>query len=342
MDTANIVIRELQDSDSIEELTDLLHRAYRRLLDMGLRYWATHQTVDETRARIAGGRCLVAVLNGRIVGTVTYQYPPRWRDTPWYTRADVACVSQFAVEPGCQRRGIGSALMKRVEAMGTDEGAAELALSTAEPAVHLIDYYARRGYRLIEHTDATLPHYRSVILSKRLIETPAKEIAIRPYQASDVRSLWEAARESVSDIQPWMPWCHPDYTVEEAQAWYQVQAEAWANRTFYEFAITSSDGHYLGACGVNQLDAVNRRANLGYWVRSSAAGQGVAPAAVKLLSKWAFEHTDLIRLEILVATGNIRSLRVAGKAGAEREGILRKRLLLHGEAHDAILLSLTR
>ena len=232
--------------------------------------------------------------------------------------------------------------MKRVEAMAIHDGAAELALSTAEPAVHLVDYYARRGYRVVEHTDATQLHYRSVILSKRLIETHAKEIVIRPYQASDVRSLWEAARESVSDIQPWMPWCHPDYTVEEAQAWYQVQAEAWANRTFYEFAITSSHGHYLGACGVNQLDAVNRRANLGYWVRSRAAGQGVAPAAVKLLSEWAFEHTDLIRLEILVATGNVRSLRVAEKAGAAREGLLRKRLLLHGEAHDAILLSLTR
>ena len=72
MDTPNILIRELQDGDSIEELTSLLHRAYRRLLDMGLRYWATHQTVDDTRTRIAGGECLVAVLNGRIVGTVTY------------------------------------------------------------------------------------------------------------------------------------------------------------------------------------------------------------------------------------------------------------------------------
>ena len=342
MDTANILIRELQDGDSIEELTSLLHRAYRRLLDMGLRYWATHQTVDDTRTRIAGGTCLVAVLNGRIVGTVTYQYPPRWRDTPWYTRADVACVSQFAVEPECQRRGIGGALMTRVEAMATDDGAAELALNTAEPAVHLIDYYARRGYRLVEHTDATLPHYRSVILSKKLVETKSVEIAIRPYEASDARSLWEAARESVSDIQPWMPWCHSDYTLEEAQAWYEAQAAAWANRTFYEFAITSADGRYLGACGVNQLDAVNRRANLGYWVRSSAAGHGVAPTAVKLLAAWAFEQTDLIRLEILVATANARSLRVAEKTGAKQEGTLRKRLLLHGESHDAVLFSLTR
>jgi GNAT superfamily N-acetyltransferase len=174
VDTANILIRELQDSDSIEKLTELLHRAYRRLLDMGLRYWATHQTVDETRTRIAGGRCLVAVLDGRIVGTVTYEYPPHWRGTQWYMRTDVACVSQFAVEPECQRRGIGSALMKRVEGMATEDGATELALNTAEPAAHLIDYYAKRGYRVVEHTDATLPHYRSVILSKRLIETEAK------------------------------------------------------------------------------------------------------------------------------------------------------------------------
>lgn len=173
----DVLIRELQDSDSLEALTALLHRAYKRLLDMGLRYWATHQTVDDTRTRIAGGKCLVAVLNGRIVGTVTYQYPPRWQGTPWYTRADVACISQFAVEPDCQRRGIGSALMTRVETMATDDGAAELALSTAEPAAHLIDYYARRGYRFVEHTDATLPHYRSVILSKRLVERTPGEIA---------------------------------------------------------------------------------------------------------------------------------------------------------------------
>jgi hypothetical protein len=31
--------------------------------------------------------------------------------------------------------------------------------------------------------------------------------------------LWHAARESVSGIMPWMPWCHADYSLEEAQAW---------------------------------------------------------------------------------------------------------------------------
>ncbi len=83
-------------------------------------------------------------------------------------------------------------------------------------------------------------------------------------------------------------------------------------------------------------------APLRYWVRSSATRAGVATAAVHALRDWAFLTTDLIRLEIVVAIGNLASLRVAEKSGATREGIQRSRLLLHGRAHDAVMYSLTR
>ena len=162
-------IRPLEDSDSITDLTDLLHRAYKPLLDMGLRYWATHQTEADTRKRISGGTCLVAVKDGRVIGTVSYRRRASWDGSPWIERPEVATVGQFAVEPDLQKKGIGSALMFEVEKLAASEGATELALSTAEPATHLIAYYTKRGYRFIEHTDATLPQgYRSVILSKAL------------------------------------------------------------------------------------------------------------------------------------------------------------------------------
>jgi RimJ/RimL family protein N-acetyltransferase len=77
-------------------------------------------------------------------------------------------------------------------------------------------------------------------------------------------------------------------------------------------------------------------------VRTSAAGGGVATRAARLARDWAFASTDLIRLEIVVSVGNHRSLRVAEKAGAVREGILRRRLITHGKAHDAVVFSFTR
>jgi len=91
---------------------------------------------------------------------------------------------------------------------------------------------------------------------------------------------------------------------------------------------------------LNEIRKESRRANLGYWVRTDRTGLGVAVAAAKLLAKWGFEVLGLKRIEITVAVENVRSLRVAEKAGAKREGILRNRLMLHDIPHDAVMHSL--
>jgi RimJ/RimL family protein N-acetyltransferase len=63
---------------------------------------------------------------------------------------------------------------------------------------------------------------------------------------------------------------------------------------------------------------------------------------VRLIADFAFRETDLLRLEIVCALGNVASQRVAERAGAVREGVLRHRLLLHGEPVDAVMYSLVR
>jgi RimJ/RimL family protein N-acetyltransferase len=170
----------------------------------------------------------------------------------------------------------------------------------------------------------------------------ASEIRIRPYQASDAAAVHAAIAESHRELDPWMMWCHSGLGLTDAQAWIDGQLTAFAERTVFEFAIVSADGRYLGGCGVNQVDFVNERANLGYWVRSSEAGREVATRAVRLMKDWAFRHTGLVRLEMVIAVGNGASLRVAEKAGAVREGTLRGRLLLHGVSHDAAVYSFVR
>jgi len=136
-----------------------------------------------------------------------------------------------------------------------------------------------------------------------------------------------------------MPWAHDDYTLAEAEAWVSLQSQPFGEEGPFEFLMVDAEGRLLGGCGVNQIDAANHRANVGYWVRSSAARRGVATEAVRELIAWAKANTDLHRLEILVAVGNVASVRVAEKIGGVREGVLRSRLLLHGEFHDAVLFS---
>lgn len=165
---------------------------------------------------------------------------------------------------------------------------------------------------------------------------------IRPYRADDAEALYEAARESTADVFPWLPWCHPGYTMAEAEDWATLQAGAADGGRELVFAVVGPGDEFLGGCGVNQINSLHRFGNLGYWVRSSATGRGVASEAARQAAAFVFRNTNLVRLEIVCAVENRRSQRVAEKAGAIREGILRNRLVLHGRPVDAVMYGLLR
>lgn len=167
------LIRALRSSDSLSDLTNLLHASYRRLADMGLRYMATDQSEAVTRERIEQGTCLVAELDGRICGTILFRDTANTRGCSWYDRSDVASLGQFAVDPVIQARGIGRQLLHEAEELAIAAGAAELALDTAESATHLVEWYTRLGYRFIEYAQWSHTNYRSVILSKGLAQALA-------------------------------------------------------------------------------------------------------------------------------------------------------------------------
>ncbi|HEX5135930.1 MAG TPA: GNAT family N-acetyltransferase [Planctomycetota bacterium] len=162
------MIRPLAESDSLEELTGLLHRAYSVLGAMGFNYTAVDQPVATTRERAADGECWVVVEEGRIVGTAVVALMSAMRDPPGYAAPGMAQVSQFAVDPLLQGKGIGGRLLRHVEERARALGATAVALDTAEGAAHLIRYYEARGYALAGRVAFPGKTYASVILSKRL------------------------------------------------------------------------------------------------------------------------------------------------------------------------------
>ena len=166
-------------------------------------------------------------------------------------------------------------------------------------------------------------------------------VTIRPYVKSDAKSAYAAVQESREDIAPWMPWCHPDYDFGDVTTWIETTLAGRASGTLYGFVIEADD-EFAGTCGINHINRNDRVANLGYWVRTSLAGRGIATAAVHQLIDWVFENTDLNRIEIVAAVGNPPSQRVAEKVGASRDAVLRKRTIVQGEPSDAILFSVIR
>jgi ribosomal-protein-serine acetyltransferase len=166
-------------------------------------------------------------------------------------------------------------------------------------------------------------------------------IGIRRYREEDVDAMFEAARESVRELSAWMPWCSENYSRADCEAFVATRAANWEAGEHYSFVIyDTASGRFLGGVGLNFINRVHQFANLGYWVRTTQTGRGVATTAAGLAARFGIAELGFNRIELVTATGHVASQRVAKKVGAQCEGVLRKRLVIHEQVHDAVMFSL--
>ena len=154
-------------------------------------------------------------------------------------------------------------------------------------------------------------------------------VRLRPFTEADVQALVACLNDP--EISRWTRIPFP-YSEADARAFILSTNER-------AFAITDRrSGELLGGIGLRL--ATDRIGEVGYWVKRDARGRGVATRALRLVSRWALEGEALARLQLTAEPENVASLRVAGKAGFTREGLLRRYLDIGGERRDAFMFSL--
>ncbi|WP_460709209.1 GNAT family N-acetyltransferase [Lysobacter terrae] len=167
------------------------------------------------------------------------------------------------------------------------------------------------------------------------------DFLLRAYDMADAQALHAAVRDSVESLSYWLPWCHEDYSLTDAQAWVAYCTNAWADRSEFPFGIFDrASGAVLGGIGLNRINGLDRSANVGYWVSAPHRGRGIATRALALAAAFGFEELGLVRLEIVALAQNLASQRVAVKAGATREVEARNRLMFQGRPASAVVFSL--
>lgn len=164
-------IRALRAADSLERLTELVHAAYAPHAARGLRYWGTHQTVDETAKRFASGHGFIAELNGEYVGTVIARPPQAKSPVPLYRQPNTWSISQLAVLPKFKGQGFGRALHEAAVDHALKNEGTTMALDTAAPATALISMYEAWGYEIVgQHSWQPFTNFISVLMSRPLLE----------------------------------------------------------------------------------------------------------------------------------------------------------------------------
>lgn len=166
-------------------------------------------------------------------------------------------------------------------------------------------------------------------------------ILLRPFEFGEEAQLFEAVQSSLHELSPWMSWANANYTKETAKNFISVTRAEWSRGVWYGFAIADSrTNRILGGCSLSHFHPIYKFCNLGYWVKTSHHGKGIAGEAAKLAARFAFEKLKLIRVEIVIAVGNHASKRVAEKIGAHYEGVLLNRMTVGKKIYDAHMFSL--
>jgi RimJ/RimL family protein N-acetyltransferase len=125
-----------------------------------------------------------------------------------------------------------------------------------------------------------------------------------------------------------------------AATWLARYQEGRANGTREAFAVVGEDdGRFLGLALAPEIDRDTATLELGYVVAPAARGRGVATAALRLLTDWAFAEAGAERIELLISVENVASKRVAERAGYVREGVLRSAYVKPGRRDDTELWS---
>ncbi len=156
-------------------------------------------------------------------------------------------------------------------------------------------------------------------------EFETERLLIRCPLPGDGPMVNEAIVESQEELKEWMPFA---VTVPSLDASEENVRRAHANFLLREdlrlHMFLKSSGRFVGSTGLHRINWHVGRFEIGYWIRTSEAGQGLVTEAVHGIVQWASDHLNARRIEIRCDARNLRSRKIAERAGFYLEAVLRQ------------------
>jgi RimJ/RimL family protein N-acetyltransferase len=173
-----------------------------------------------------------------------------------------------------------------------------------------------------------------------------ERLVIRAPRPGDGVVWYAAMLASVDDSSPWTTWQKEIGNLEAAEKRLRENRVKWAQRAeFHVLVFEKAGGAFVGGNGLHHVDWRVPKFEIGYWTVPALAKKGYATEATRAMAALAFDVLKAKRVQIRCEPGNVRSRRVAERAGFVQEATLKNDIppLNEGEeARDAIVYAMTR
>jgi RimJ/RimL family protein N-acetyltransferase len=146
----------------------------------------------------------------------------------------------------------------------------------------------------------------------------------QPGDGPALQPVWVESMTTLRQFLAFLPWVAREPTVESAELYCRTaQANGMARKDFSLLMFERTTGRLVGGAGLHRPNWEVPKVEVGYWVRTSAAGQGYATEAVEALVTVAFHTFSAVRVELITDAANQASRRVADRCHFKLEGIMR-------------------
>lgn len=173
------------------------------------------------------------------------------------------------------------------------------------------------------------------------IEDIDEEVNIRMLANKDSERLFEITDRSRDYLREWLPWVDEMHSVKDAINFIKNGFQIYAEQTGLTVGIFYQE-KLVGVAGYNSFDWKNKITTIGYWLDIESQGHGIVTRVVATLTAFAHNELELNRVEIRVASGNIKSEAVPIRLGFTKEGTLRQAEWLYDHYVDHHIYSMLR
>lgn len=154
-----------------------------------------------------------------------------------------------------------------------------------------------------------------------------ERLTIRCWEPRDAPLLKDALDSSLDHLRPWMPWAReePKPLDEKVELLRRFRGMFDLEQDFV-YGLFARDGSaVVGGAGLHTRVGEGAL-EIGYWLRASEAGRGLARETAAALTLVALRVCGVDRVEIRVDPANERSLAIPRALGFTEEATLRRRL----------------
>ena len=171
----------------------------------------------------------------------------------------------------------------------------------------------------------------------------AERLTLRCWEPRDAPLLKDALDTSLEHLRPWMPWAadEPRPLDDKVELLRTFRGRFDLGEDFVYGIFEPDESEVIGGSGLHTRVGPGAL-EIGYWIRASRVGSGLAREAAAALTVVAFRVCGVDRVEILVDPENAPSLRIPRALGFTEEATLRRRLpAKEGEPpRDAVVFTL--